>query len=72
MLTLERAKELNDAVVTEEHLRIHAMNVMASMGAMADHFGEDREHWMAVGYLHRRHEAVCCRNWTSRNRSGED
>ena len=52
MLTLERAKELNDAVVTEEHLRIHALNVMAAMGAMADHFGEDREHWMAVGYLH--------------------
>ena len=52
MLTLERAKELNDAVVTEEHLRIHALNVMAAMGAMAEHFGEDREHWMAVGYLH--------------------
>ncbi len=52
MLTLERAKELNDAVVTEEHLRIHALNVMAAMGAMAEHFGEDKEHWMAVGYLH--------------------
>ena len=52
MLTLERAKELNDAVVTEEHLRLHAKNVMAAMGAMAEHFGEDKEHWMAVGYLH--------------------
>ena len=52
MLTLERAKELNDAVVTEDHLRIHALNVMAAMGAMAEHFGEDKEHWMAVGYLH--------------------
>ena len=52
MLTLERAKELNDSMVTEDHLRIHAMNVMASMGAMAEHFGEDKEHWMAVGYLH--------------------
>ena len=52
MLTLERAKELNYAVVTEEHLRIHALNVMAAMGAMAEHFGEDKEHWMAVGYLH--------------------
>ncbi len=50
MLTL--AKELNDSAVTEEHLRIHALNVMAAMGAMADHFGEDREHWEAVGYLH--------------------
>ena len=52
MLTLERAKELNDSMVTEEHLRIHAINVMASMGAMAEHFGADREHWMAIGYLH--------------------
>lgn len=52
MLTLERAKELNNSMVTEEHLRIHATNVMAAMGAMAEHFGEDREHWMAIGYLH--------------------
>ena len=29
MLTLERAKELNDSVVKEEHLRIHALNVIA-------------------------------------------
>ena len=52
MLTLERAKELNDSMVTEEHLRLHAKNVMYAMGAMADHFGEDRDYWMAVGYLH--------------------
>ncbi len=52
MLTLERAKELHDSQVTEHHLIIHAKNVMYAMGAMADHFGEDREHWMAVGYLH--------------------
>ncbi len=52
MLTLERAKELNDSMVTEEHLKLHAMNVMAAMGAMAEHFGEDKEHWMAIGYLH--------------------
>ena len=51
-LTLERAKELNGTMVQEESLVIHAMNVMAAMGAMADHFGEDREHWMAVGFLH--------------------
>ena len=25
---------------------------LAAMGAMAEHFGEDKEHWMAVGYLH--------------------
>lgn len=52
MLTLERAKEINDSMVTEEHLRLHALNVMAAMGAMAEHFGADKEHWMAVGYLH--------------------
>ena len=48
MLTLERAKELNDSMVTEESLRIHALNVMAAMGAMAEHFGADKEHWEAV------------------------
>ena len=52
MLTLERAKELNDSMVSEEHLRLHALNVMSAMEAMAEHFGEDTEHWMAVGYLH--------------------
>lgn len=52
MLTLKRAVELNDSQVTEHHLIIHAKNVMYAMGAMAEHFGEDREHWMAVGYLH--------------------
>ena len=52
MLTLERAKELNDREVTEHHLVIHSKNVMYAMGAMPDHFGQDREHWMAVGYLH--------------------
>ena len=52
MLTLERAKELNDSMVSEEHLRLHALNVMSAMGAMAEHYGEDKEHWMAVGYLH--------------------
>ncbi len=51
-LTLEEAKRLNASMVTEEHLIIHALNVCYAMGAMADHFGEDREHWMAVGMLH--------------------
>ena len=44
MLTLKKAKELNDSQVTEHHLIIHAKNVMYAMGAMADHFGQDREH----------------------------
>ena len=51
MLTLERAAELNGTMVTEEHLIIHAKNVSYAMGAMAEHFGEDREHWEAVGLL---------------------
>ena len=52
MLTIERAKELNDGQVREHHLVIHAKNVMYAMGAMAERFGGDRERWMAVGYLH--------------------
>ena len=51
-LTLEKAKEINGTMVTEEHLILHAANVSAAMGAMADHFGEDKEHWEAVGFLH--------------------
>ena len=52
MLTLERAKELTAETVTSPHLIIHCTNVMAAMGAMAEHFGADKEQWMAVGYLH--------------------
>lgn len=52
MLTLERAKELNDTMVTEPHLKVHALSVSAAMRAMGQHFDEDAEHWAAVGYLH--------------------
>lgn len=52
MLTLDRAKELLATTTTQEHLYLHAKNVMAAMGGMAEHFGEDKEHWMAIGYLH--------------------
>ena len=52
MLTLERARELNAEMVTEEHLIRHSTNVMAAMGAMAEHFGEDPAWWRAIGYLH--------------------
>ena len=51
-LTLEKAKELNKEMVTEEHLIVHSLNVCYAMEAMANHFGEDAEHWKAVGYLH--------------------
>lgn len=52
MLTMERAKELNADMVTEEHLILHSLNVCYAMGAMAEHFGEDKEYWQAIGYLH--------------------
>ncbi len=52
MLTLKRAKELNASMVSEEHLLLHALNVCYAMGAMAAHFGEDPEHWQAIGMLH--------------------
>ena len=52
MLTLERAKELLSTTTTEEHLLLHAKNVMVAMGGLARHFGEDQQHWMAIGYLH--------------------
>ena len=52
MLSLERAKELLATTTTEEHLFLHAKNLMAAMGGLARHFGEDEEHWMAIGYLH--------------------
>jgi len=51
-LTIAEAKRINDTMVSEAHLKLHAANVAACMGAMAAHFGEDREHWEAVGYLH--------------------
>ena len=51
-LTVQEAKRINDTMVTEEHLKLHAANVAACMGAMAQHFNEDKEHWEAIGYLH--------------------
>ncbi len=51
-LTMERAKELNRDMVTEEHLILHSLNVSYAMGAMAKHFSAGEEHWEAIGYLH--------------------
>ena len=51
-LTLEQAKQILAKHTTEAHLFTHAAAVSAAMGAMADHFGADKEHWEAVGYLH--------------------
>ena len=52
MLTKERAQAIIKDKITDPHLLIHSLNVMAAMGAMAKHFGEDPDHWEAVGYLH--------------------
>ena len=52
VLTMEKARALIDANVKEPHLLLHALAVSAAMGAMAEHFGADRSHWEAVGYLH--------------------
>ena len=51
-LTLKKAMEILSKHVTEEHLFQHALAVSAAMGAMAEHYGADIEHWRAVGYLH--------------------
>ncbi len=51
-LTLARAKELLNKHVSEKHLLTHALAVSAAMGAMAEQYSEDKEHWEAVGYLH--------------------
>ena len=52
MLTLERAKELNATMVSQENLLLHEKNVCYAMGAMARRFGGDPEHWQAIGMLH--------------------
>lgn len=52
MLTIERARELLAGTTTEEHLFLHAKNVSAAMGGMAEFFGEDKNLWEAIGYLH--------------------
>ena len=52
MLTLEKARELNATMVTEEHLLLHELNVCYAMGAMAVHFGGNTDHWQAIGMLH--------------------
>ena len=52
MLTMEKARQLLTETTTQEHLFLHAKNLMAAMGGLARHFGEDEAHWMAIGYLH--------------------
>ena len=52
MLTMEQAERLLETTTKEEHLLLHGKNVSVAMGGMAKHFGEDQEHWMAIGYLH--------------------
>ena len=51
-LTLDKAQEILKKHTTEEHLLIHAAAVSAAMGAMANYFHEDKDHWQAIGFLH--------------------
>lgn len=51
-LTMEKAKTILEQNVSEKHLLLHAQAVSAAMGAMAEYFKADKEHWEAVGYLH--------------------
>lgn len=52
MLSIQRAKELNESMISDHALTLHALNVSYAMGAMAEHFGEDKEYWEAIGLLH--------------------
>ena len=52
MLTKERAEQLLAQTTTQEHLFLHAKNVMVAMGGLAEHFGADAAYWQAIGYLH--------------------
>ncbi len=52
MLTLQQAIDFNATMVEEASLLLHEKNVCYAMGAMAEHFGEDAEHWQAIGMLH--------------------
>ena len=51
-LSLNKAREIIALNVKEPHLLTHALAVSAAMGAMAEHFGEDKEYWQAIGYIH--------------------
>lgn len=52
MLTMEKAMDLLKTTTTEDHLFLHAKNVSVALGGMAEHFGADKAHWEAIGYLH--------------------
>ena len=52
MLTSDEAKRINGEHVKKHSLLIHSANVAYCMGAMAEHFGEDKDHWEAVGFIH--------------------
>lgn len=51
-LSLEQAKSILNKHCSEQHLLLHALAVSSAMGAMAEHFGADKEYWQAIGYLH--------------------
>ena len=52
MFTSEEARRIIAEHTTKHSLLIHSANVAYCMGAMAEYFGEDRDHWEAVGFIH--------------------
>ena len=57
-LTIAEAKRINDTMVSEAHLKLHAANVAACMGAMAAHCGEDYEKFPEEHLLHTEQELL--------------
>ena len=51
-LLAERAWDLVCEYVQDAGLRRHMLAVGAAMGWYADHLGEDRDYWEAIGRIH--------------------
>lgn len=51
-LTFDKASEILAKHITEENMLRHSLAVAAAMERMAEYFGEDKDHWKAIGYLH--------------------
>lgn len=52
MLTREKAYQLLKKNVTNKNLQKHCLACEVVMGALAEHFGEDKEIWELAGLLH--------------------
>ncbi len=52
MLTLAKSQQIVQRHISQPHLINHSLAVSAAMGAMAEFFNADIEHWQAIGYIH--------------------